>query len=154
MASLVHLIYSSAATRQMSVGDVSDLLETARRNNKKLSVTGILLYVDGSFFQVLEGEEAVVMTLFERIGKDPRHTSVTSIICEPIAQRTFGEWTMAYSFVSEEELESILDAKGIHKQRHSVVGLREGRARKLLEAFAKGRWRQRLVTHLTGAVTA
>ncbi len=154
MSNLVHYIYTSAATHPMSKMELAELLENARTNNKKINVTGILLYLEGTFFQVLEGEEDVVKPLYELICMDPRHGQVTTIIRESIAKRTFGEWTMAYSFVSDEELDTILDAKGAHGNRHSVSNLKEGRARKLLNAFSQGRWRSHLVTRISPTAEA
>lgn len=148
MENLVHYIYCSAATHAMSTAELSELLETAKNWNRSIHVTGILLYIDGTFFQVLEGEEKVVKALYDKICRDPRHTNVTTIICESIAKRNFPEWTMAYSFVSDDDLDSILDAHGVRGNRHAVSRLKEGRSRRLLSAFAEGRWRNRLVTTL------
>ncbi len=91
MKSLIHLIYSSAATRELSEEDLMHLLDRARRKNSKLDVTGMLLYAEGSFFQVLEGEALTVDELFRIIAQDERHTQVVTIIREPIPTRAFGE---------------------------------------------------------------
>ncbi|MCA9058063.1 MAG: BLUF domain-containing protein, partial [Planctomycetaceae bacterium] len=52
---LVHLIYASAATVEFTHEDILALLKQAKAKNAPLGVTGMLLYEDGSFFQVLEG---------------------------------------------------------------------------------------------------
>ncbi|MEQ8496099.1 MAG: BLUF domain-containing protein, partial [Gammaproteobacteria bacterium] len=91
--SLIHCIYASAATAPLDAAQRRELLRVARANNRRLGVTGILLYVDGSFFQVLEGEADVVDELFLRIAGDPRHANVTEIIRERIAQRAFPDWS-------------------------------------------------------------
>jgi hypothetical protein len=43
------------------------LLQTCRRNNERLEITGILLYYNRSFIQVLEGTEPRVRALLDRI---------------------------------------------------------------------------------------
>ncbi|MGI4829464.1 MAG: BLUF domain-containing protein [Janthinobacterium lividum] len=144
MSSLCHLVYTSAATRNLSENDLALILEAARASNRHRCVTGILLHIEGTFFQVIEGEPEVVQALFERIRQDPRHSHVTTIIQEPIAKRAFGEWTMGYDFVSEQDLEIILDVHGVRGNEHSVCRLKEGRARRLLSAFSEGSWRNRV----------
>ncbi len=55
MEMLIHLIYTSAATTEPSTAALVDILSASRRNNSRVSVTGMLLYTQDTFFQVLEG---------------------------------------------------------------------------------------------------
>ncbi|HPB31711.1 MAG TPA: BLUF domain-containing protein, partial [Candidatus Sumerlaeota bacterium] len=55
-SNLIHLIYCSAAARPFSHKALTDLLGIARIHNARYGLTGMLLYSDGSFFQVLEGD--------------------------------------------------------------------------------------------------
>lgn len=52
--------YVSSATQLLSTEQLDDLLLTCRRNNLARELTGALLYQDGNFIQVLEGEQRVV----------------------------------------------------------------------------------------------
>jgi len=142
--SLIHLIYASAATSPFDRAGLDRLLATARRVNSELGVTGMLLYLDGSFFQVLEGDETTVEQLYKHIAKDRRHARITKIINEPIAERAFAEWTMGYGDVSVGELSSIDGLNDFFRGGSCLHELDNGRTRKLLNAFAKGRWRVRL----------
>jgi hypothetical protein len=95
MDTLIHLIYSSAAAHDFSTNDLTALLEKSKINNNGLGVTGMLLYTDNSFFQILEGERDTVQQLFfDKISKDMRHTKVVMIVNEAIAKRSFGDWSM------------------------------------------------------------
>lgn len=141
---LTHLIYCSAAIPGLSPADLGAILETARRKNSQLSVTGMLLYTSGSFFQVLEGDEATVMELFALIAADRRHKNTTMIIREPIARRAFGDWTMGFAEVDASELAHIEGLNDFFHPGASLTELQPGRASKLLAAFAQGRWRARL----------
>jgi Sensors of blue-light using FAD len=142
---LVHCIYCSSATAaDISPTELQHLLAECRRNNAKLDVSGILLYQDRSFFQILEGERDVVETLFEKIAKDPRHTRTTKIIVEPIAQRAFGEWTMGHSKTTTRELAQIPGLNDFFARGLSYMEIGEGRAKQLLSAFANGKWRSSL----------
>lgn len=138
---LVHCIYASAATEDMSQIEVVDLLGQAKTNNEKLDVTGILLYESGSFFQVLEGEKEAVSALFKKIATDPRHEKVIKIIQEPIEERTFGDWTMGHSGISQNDLKSVEGLNDFFSSKRCYTELDHGRAKKLLSAFKDGKWR-------------
>jgi hypothetical protein len=141
MKGLIHCIYASRATAQFSVQDLPELLRAARAANAARDVTGMLLYIDGNFFQVLEGEQTVVDALFEHLSHDPRHTRVTRIIHEPIFERDFGNWTMGYAQLEVRELAQELGSNDFFSAASCLDELGPGRARKLLQSFRDGRWR-------------
>lgn len=144
MSHLIHLIYCSSSKHAFSRSELSILLIKARRRNTQLGITGILLYSDGSFFQVLEGERDTVDLLFEKISGDKRHKNVTVIIRESIPKRAFGDWTMAYSDISAEEADTIIGTSDFFGSGESFANLDPGRAKKLLNAFKHGSWRSML----------
>lgn len=72
------------------------LLEKSRGRNEARGITGALFYRDGNFLQVIEGEESQVAALYDEIQKDPRHHKVSTFFREPIAQRDFADWSMAF----------------------------------------------------------
>jgi len=141
---LIHCIYASAASRDFATEELAELLRLARENNAKLGLTGMLLYAEGSFFQVLEGQEDVVDTLYVKIKRDKRHDNVALIIKEPIEERYFDDWTMGFYKVSRDELAGILGVNDFFRNDRAVDSDDAGRARKLLAAFREGRWRQKL----------
>jgi acylphosphatase len=142
---LVHCIYCSASTAlALSAAEISALLDQCRRKNATLGVTGMLLYQNGSFLQVLEGEREAVDQLFEKISADPRHARVTKIVEEPIAERAFANWSMGYPRISSQELASIPGLNDFFGASRSYMDLGEGRAKVLLAAFKEGRWHERL----------
>ena len=144
MTELIHLIYCSAAARSFGREELAALLGRARANNARLGITGMLLHIEGSFFQVLEGAPDAVDGLFDAIRRDARHRQLTVIIREPVAARTFGEWTMGYADITPVELDGIVGANDFFAGGESFTHLGEGRAKKLLAAFRDGRWRSTL----------
>lgn len=92
---LHRVIYISTATRLLSENDLSVLLEVSRRNNAAEGLSGMMLYHDGSFLQVLEGPAAAVRARFERICQDDRHRNVIRLWDGAIAARSFARWQMA-----------------------------------------------------------
>lgn len=144
---LCTLIYNSAATQPMNEADLVALLEHARNHNAAIDVTGMLLYHDHCFFQVLEGPRDDVHALADRIEQDPRHTQMTVIIDEPIHKRSFGEWTMGFAHVSPDDLRRIDGMNDFFDGQRVLTDVDAGRAKKLLSAFGQGRWRVRLANH-------
>jgi hypothetical protein len=105
----------------------------------------MLLYSDGNFFQVLEGEAATVDALYEKLHRDKRHQQLTLIIREPIARRSFADWSMGFSSATPEELAKIDGLNDFFEAGSCFTDLDSGRAKKLLAAFAEGSWRVNLL---------
>ncbi len=93
---MYHIIYMSTAVRRFSGEELEALLTISRRNNPAWGVTGLLLYKDFSFLQVLEGEQATVEKLYSKIVQDNRHYGCTVFIREPILAREFADWSMGF----------------------------------------------------------
>ena len=104
---MFHLVYVSSAVNPFSKEDLLDLLTIARANNSQLDITGMLLYKDGDFMQVLEGEETAVRALFEKIERDPRHRGTIVLLEENIPKRVFEDWSMGFRDLSDPELQNL-----------------------------------------------
>ena len=102
---LTQIFYSSRARENLLAGDLDAILESARRNNGRLGITGVLILSDDVFFQIIEGEAEVLDGLLERILADPRHEDAKVFRREPIDKRSFGEWKMAYVAPTPEDFE-------------------------------------------------
>ena len=145
MSPLVHCIYTSCESHPMSAVEIDALIRRSRESNALHGITGVLIYVDGCFMQVLEGSPERIDELYAKILVDPRHTRITRIILEAIPRRFFGESTMSLSELSSAELADLIDED---RREDLLVSLDEGRAKKLLRVFAGGRWRQGLGTRV------
>ncbi len=100
------LVYVSAATVPFGKNDLLELLSKARDKNKRLGITGMLLYKDGDFLQLLEGERMAVRGLFETIKADPRHSGTIVMLEEEIKDRAFEDWSMAFRDLSDSAVQS------------------------------------------------
>lgn len=100
-------VYFSTSVGMLVENDLVDILKKSRSNNAKAGITGVLLYVNGSIIQVLEGEQKAVEALYGRIEQDPRHTNVVRVLNKPISQHLFGDWTMGYETITSRQLEDI-----------------------------------------------
>ena len=96
MSDLHRVIYLSASRQEMSLSRLDALLAVARRNNESAGVTGLLLFHDGSFFQVLEGPKDAVDRIFAAIEGDNRHSRVIILQRTACERRAFPDWSMGY----------------------------------------------------------
>jgi hypothetical protein len=93
---LVRLIYASRFSGRVDLEDLQTILRSARRNNPRKGLTGILCYAPGLFLQCLEGPRAAVNEMYQRIVNDSRNKDVTLLVYGDIDERLFEKWDMAY----------------------------------------------------------
>lgn len=104
---MIRLTYASTAITDFSPENLLSLLKTSRINNGARNITGILIYTHGTFFQVLEGDEAAVNATFETIKKDKRHKDVILLEKVPITERAFPYWSMGFEKLEGKEMSKI-----------------------------------------------
>ena len=95
------LVYSSTTDHDWSQDELVAVLEWSRGWNAVHGVTGLLLYRDCAFMQLLEGDEPTVRSLFARISTDRRHQDVDLMWTDQAERRRFAEWTMAFRELAE-----------------------------------------------------
>lgn len=101
------LVYVSTATVEFKKPDLEDLLRKSRVNNATLEVTGLLLFKDGNFMQVLEGSEATVNALYKRIAGDSRHSGSMILLTQHSPTRAFEEWSMAFRDLADPDVRAL-----------------------------------------------
>jgi hypothetical protein len=97
-----HLSYVSTGCDCLKFEDIKAILESSNANNKSSSITGILVYCNKHFFQILEGNKEDVVELFEKISIDHRHDGVIKIQEGFIDERIFDSWNMAFKSYNKE----------------------------------------------------
>ncbi|MDT0576885.1 EAL domain-containing protein [Croceicoccus sp. F390] len=97
---LFRLVYYSrnamAAPADEMRAAVDHIMEASRRNNERAGITGALMFTEDLFAQVLEGSKDALESVFNRIQMDERHDDIQLLSIDPIDQRSFGNWAMAY----------------------------------------------------------
>lgn len=134
---LIALVYVSVASRPLSDDDLKAILATSRENNKMLGITGMLLYRDDFFIQALEGEEDVVVPLYDKIAKDERHTNVLLVYKTNIDGRSFPSWSMGFNKISDAAVSQMSGFNDFLLDKHDMTYFTEqpSRASRLLETF-------------------
>lgn len=72
----------SSFARPISEEEIAVLGKEANMRNNVRGITGVLLCLDETFFQILEGDDYKIDSLFESIKKDPRHKDIVCLINE------------------------------------------------------------------------
>ncbi len=93
---LVGLVYTSQTTDQFKTASIEKILDTARRENARNDISGVLYFNRKYFLQCLEGSRSAVNETYHRILKDPRHTNVALLDYNEISAREFDSWTMGF----------------------------------------------------------
>jgi hypothetical protein len=94
MTTFRQVVYISQATSTFTESELNELIEVSRRNNKKHSITGAMLYLENSFIQVIEGKDAAISYLLHTLRADTRHLDIR-ILSDKLAQvRNFQNWSM------------------------------------------------------------
>lgn len=94
------LLYVSNTSRKADQAVLESILHTARTNNQRIGVTGMLLYADGGFLQVLEGEPDALDELYAKIRADKRHWNA-QILLKRESPRAFISWSMGFHRLSD-----------------------------------------------------
>lgn len=110
---LHELVYVSLANHEFSDQELCKLLEDSRARNRGRGITGLLIYRAREFMQLIEGEEADVMALYERIERDPRHGQLHRIWDGSISTRSCGSWAMAFAQPHEATLHALAEGHQI-----------------------------------------
>ena len=98
-----YIVYMSAAVRPFTDEELKVLLLQSQVNNAKNNLTGMLLYCEGSFVQVLEGDGKDLNSTYQKILEDPRHKGIIEIAQGTIEKRNFPKWSMGFNTLSQVE---------------------------------------------------
>ncbi len=88
------LTYQSRAVSRPSESDLGQLVAQARERNRRLGVTGMLLYENGRFLQTLEGPPAGLSAVWASIRRDERHRDIEVLTEHMVSSRLFSDWDL------------------------------------------------------------
>jgi Sensors of blue-light using FAD len=91
---LVRLLYASRAAEAVTQELIESILQSSRKHNPVLGITGVLCYGGDVYMQVLEGGREAVNGLYNKIVRDERHRDIALLHYQEVAERKFAGWTM------------------------------------------------------------
>ncbi|MBQ0736432.1 BLUF domain-containing protein [Aquimarina celericrescens] len=114
--------YVSTVNPDLSNTDIAKLMDHVNVHNNTIGLTGILIYSEGNFFQVLEGEEEIVKRMFERIKKDSRHYNIIKMLDKEMNDHSFSEYHSSFTVISDHysqtELQEFLNKEKDYNPEH------------------------------------
>lgn len=122
------VVYISSASETIDSAGIEALLKEAHSNNLVHGITGVLLYEDGSFLQVLEGPGQILDRLLSAIEKDSRHKGMIVTYRASIESRAFWNWGMGLA--KPEELLTDLPVFDFFKG--DIDGIQVGASKEIL----------------------
>jgi hypothetical protein len=136
---LKQLIYVSTPTDDHPE-TLSAILASAQKHDAANGITGMLLYAEGSFLQVLEGPPEAVDATYARIQQDPRHKRTLVMSEHAVPQREFGDWRMGFHALSAADAERFPDHARWFRYgfQPEAIQAQPGLALELLRLFASG----------------
>lgn len=93
----MHLvIYTSEYTGTASQfqQDCDHIKAAASVHNREHHITGVLLYCERRFLQIIEGPVDEIEQLMTRLEQDTRHVNIERILTTSIQERRFDQWSM------------------------------------------------------------
>jgi len=101
---LSQLVYVSKRKQNCTEEEIDKILSSCKQNNPALNITGVLLYSNDKFIQLVEGQSQSIMDLYDVIKKDERHESCVMIAYNPIEEKTFPSWHMGSKKIEESNI--------------------------------------------------
>ena len=83
------ICYVSTAQRDLEPSEIVEILDQTEVRNNEYGVHGFLIYSEGNFFEVLEGNKELILELYEVIRQDERHKNIIPIFEKSINGKPF-----------------------------------------------------------------
>ena len=104
----------------MDESELEQLLTYSRETNLRNDITGILLYHDGNFLQLLEGPQRQVQETIQRIQRDTRHKGIIPLLTRSYPKRSFEGWSMGYVRCTESKFNPTLPGFSVLLEKDSI----------------------------------
>jgi hypothetical protein len=116
---LLHfLIYVSRATRPISPAELAALIKHSQASNRAAGISGCLVYRDGYFMQMVEGQREALFALKDKIKRDTRHCDFKLVMEGATRRRMFRDWGMALRDLSHDADAPVFAP--LHQPRHEI----------------------------------
>ena len=135
---LSQLVYVSNRKPNCTAEEIDKILASCKKNNPPLNITGVLLFSETKFIQLVEGDAKVIMALYDKIKKDNRHSLPVMISYNPIPEKSFPSWHMGSRNISKTEIQFKTDiSKDDKVVFDSILSGKEENGQKVLNLVKK-----------------
>lgn len=109
-ADLHEVIYVSTLAPDARTSVVADIVGTARLNNARMGITGLLIFDGMRFCEQMEGDRKDVLEQLARIRQDARHVNLRVVHQGPLAARRFRRFSLGYTTLEDDDALGRLEA--------------------------------------------
>ncbi len=88
--------YISNVSETLTQEGVETVMMETKMNNNSLDIRGILICVDQTFFQIIEGECDSIRSLYKKIEEDDRHYNLIKILETKTEKRRYKRFNSNY----------------------------------------------------------
>lgn len=100
---LIYISYNRIPAKDLDK-EVDQIIQSSKESNHENDISGILLFRDHIFMQLLEGDKDKVLQTYGKICADKRHYKITTLASQYTDQRIFEIWSMGIHKISQEDL--------------------------------------------------
>ena len=110
-----YVCYFSTAIKPLNDKQLEAMLKKTRKTNSELGLTGMLIYIEGTFIQMIEGDKDTVEKVYKKISLDNRHKQLIKVISGIWVSAKFDGWSMGFYSMKPEESQKITGYKDLSK---------------------------------------
>lgn len=125
---MYYLIYISTAEKGVGEGEMHDILTASVKNNERNDLSGLLVYNDGAFIQMLEGKKEEVTSTFDKIKADKRHFEVKVLSQGASDKRYFPNWRMALEVTHEKTFRELEAFENLEEANDFLDGITDNQS--------------------------
>lgn len=129
------LLFTSKAVKELTPQDLIHIHNQGARNNLKNDITGLLLYHNGEFVHLMEGEKQKVQDMCSKILLDKRHTDISLLLQDTTKRKYFENWSIAFQHFEEIDTTQLSNYMKLPDLDHYLSSLRQASPAKSMFLF-------------------
>lgn len=95
------ICYKSEVKSALNLLEFEAIFNETQTKNDKNNITGVLVKKGVTFFQIIEGNEATINTLYQKIKNDSRHSNIIEFLNKSISKLSFKAFDTGYTVIED-----------------------------------------------------
>ena len=121
------ICYTSLHAKEIPAYQIEMLFHQVRTFNELNEIKGVLFSGFDRFFQIIEGPESLIDSLYESIKKDSRHKDISQILNTKINSYSFKDFGTGYNTIKSLDsmlgLQNYLSSPSFKSSSHAKIFL-------------------------------